>query len=67
LGAEVSDREQDEEGKFHQPRLMREANRVWRTAAEARTKPRIDPQMPRGERMGKAATACGVRRQRKLT
>ena len=46
--------------------FMRVANRVWRTEAEARTKPSIDPQIPSGERMGRAASCSGVRRQRKL-
>src|ERR1017187_4605690 len=43
--------------------FMRVAKRVWRMAAEAKTKPSIDPEIPRGERMGSAATSSGVRRQ----
>src|SRR5580700_4368837 len=47
--------------------FTRVENRVRRITAEAPRKPRIDPHIPSGDRMGSAASCCGVRRRRKLT
>jgi len=38
--------------------VMRVENRVWRTAIETRTKPKIDPQIPSGDAWG----GCGLLR-----